>query len=370
MTYTTEFIFSGIISCIIILAVTNFSSFHNRKFKYGVIGYTICLMAVLTEHWLEYSGYYCDFPHMIFSSTTFYFLMGPLLNIVITTTFEQPLKRKQILLEMLIPLGITLWMIQYFVLPGDEKCRYLQNYIACECGMSFRHKSIIVILLIQTAVYSIHWFKKIASYSSIVRNRSSSSTIEFIPWILRTIMLIIIFGLSIIMVGMSRLFFEENFYLFDQIQNTILSFIPHSFLILLFFLHDKRLPQLSSQTTDAKSNGQKNINSDHVVQLIELIKSQKLYLNPDLSLNEVASQMGLSRHNLSDLLSNGLQTNFYDFVNKYRIEYAKSLMTSEMINAYSLSGIARESGFNSYVSFYRVFKRMTGMTPSKFINSN
>lgn len=154
----------------------------------------------------------------------------------------------------------------------------------------------------------------------------------------------------------------------DKIENITFSFIPHTFLLLLFFLHEKSLPQIHVPIP-AEPNGRKIIKSEQVDLLLDLMNTQKLYLNPDLNLADVADHMRMSRHHLSELLSQGVLKNFYDFVNEYRIEHAKDLMSSEVINAYSLSGIARESGFNNYVSFYRVFKRTVGLTPSKFMEN-
>ncbi len=369
MSYTTEFIFSAIISCFIIFAITGFSSFHNPKIRYGTLGYVLCLLFILVEHFLEYSGYSCEYPSIIYSSTAFYFAMAPLLNVVIITLFEQSINWKRFALEMLLPIGALLWMIPFYLLSDEVKCNYLLDYInyeSCGCGMAPKHIALIVILLLQTTIYSIYWFKKIRTYSREVKSRASSSIIEFVPWISRVLGTIILFGVSIVAAGLTRIVAREDFYTLDQIENIVFSFIPHAFLILLFFLHERPLPQLNTQTS-IESNGRKEIDDDMVEKLIQLMQNEELYLNPDLGLVDVSARMELTRHHLSELLSRGLQKSFYDFVNEYRVEHAKKLMSSEIINTYSLSGIARESGFNNYVSFYRVFKRTVGITPSKFM---
>lgn len=113
----------------------------------------------------------------------------------------------------------------------------------------------------------------------------------------------------------------------------------------------------------------KEVNRADVDQLLALMQQEKLYLNPDLNLADVAERMQMTRHHVSDLMSQGVNKSFYDFVNEYRILHAKMLMKSDAIHTYSLEGVAQESGFNNYVSFYRVFKRFTGVTPSKYINA-
>lgn len=371
MSYTTEFIFSAIVSCVIIFAITGFSSFHNRNFQFGVTGYVLCLLIILAEHFLEYSGYFCDFPFIIYSSTLCYFAMAPLLNVVIVTLFKQSIRWKRFWLEMIVPAGALIWMIPFYLLPGEQKCQYVLNYVrheSCDCGMAPRHIALIVILLIQTAIYSVFWLKTIRRYSKEVKSRTSASSVEFVPWISRVLGSIILFGFSIIAAGLTRVFARENFYAIDQVENIVFSFIPHIFLILLFFLHEKPLPQLT-MLTSAETDETFKIKAELVQKLQEVMQKEELYLDPDLSLADVATRMALTRNHLSALLSKGLRKKFYDFVNEYRVEHAKRLMSSDMIHAFSLSGIARESGFNSYVSFYRVFKRVVGVSPSNFIKN-
>lgn len=59
--------------------------------------------------------------------------------------------------------------------------------------------------------------------------------------------------------------------------------------------------------------------------------------------------------------------NFYNFINRYRIQEAIKLMNSESSGKFSIEGIARQSGFNSRSSFYTAFKTETGLTPSSFL---
>ena len=68
-------------------------------------------------------------------------------------------------------------------------------------------------------------------------------------------------------------------------------------------------------------------------------------------------------------LNQGQQKNFYQLINEFRIEEVKQKMTSKGFEHYTLLGIALESGFNSKTSFNRIFKEITGLTPSEFKNS-
>jgi AraC-like DNA-binding protein len=100
--------------------------------------------------------------------------------------------------------------------------------------------------------------------------------------------------------------------------------------------------------------------------LKELMEREELYLNEKLSGNELAETLGISRHQLSEVLNNELETNFYKFVNHYRVEACKEKMADSKFGHYTLMAVALECGFNSKTTFNTVFKKETGMTPRQF----
>ncbi|MEJ1239670.1 helix-turn-helix domain-containing protein [Chryseolinea sp. T2] len=98
----------------------------------------------------------------------------------------------------------------------------------------------------------------------------------------------------------------------------------------------------------------------------ELMAKKKLFLDPDLSLPRMAEEAGLSTHALSYLLNTGFGENFYAFVNRYRVEEAKYLLTTR-IKTLSMLGIAYEAGFRSKTTFNNAFKKHTGLSPSQYV---
>ncbi len=100
--------------------------------------------------------------------------------------------------------------------------------------------------------------------------------------------------------------------------------------------------------------------------LVSFMARQKPYLDPELSLNALAQQVNISRSQLSQLINDGLGENFYDFINKYRVEEVKRLMADPEMAHYNLLGIAFEAGFKSKSTFNLIFKRFTGLTPTEY----
>ena len=95
-----------------------------------------------------------------------------------------------------------------------------------------------------------------------------------------------------------------------------------------------------------------------------LMVDQKLFANPKLKLLDVAMQMNVTPHQLSQLLNDNFRKSFALFVNEYRVEAAKDMLHTR--HELTLEGIGYEVGFSSKSTFYATFKKVSGMTPAQF----
>ena len=93
---------------------------------------------------------------------------------------------------------------------------------------------------------------------------------------------------------------------------------------------------------------------------------EKPYLNEELTLMKLAKLIGTTDKKLSALLNQHMHVSFYDIINKYRVDAVKEKIDSEEYKNYTLLGIAYECGFSSKASFNRIFKKETGLSPSKY----
>lgn len=104
--------------------------------------------------------------------------------------------------------------------------------------------------------------------------------------------------------------------------------------------------------------------------LIDYMNKEEPFLNAELSLNDLADSLDLSRHQLSNVINQCHKMNFYEFVNSYRIEKVKVLMMDPSNSNLKIISIAYDAGFNSKASFNRIFKQVCGMTPTQYYSSN
>lgn len=103
--------------------------------------------------------------------------------------------------------------------------------------------------------------------------------------------------------------------------------------------------------------------------LLAFMETDKPYLDAELTLSGLAQKLNISRGKLSELINEGIGSNFYDFVNYYRVEEVKKLMTDPSKKNYSLLGLAMDAGFKSKSTFNLIFKRVTGLTPTEYKNN-
>lgn len=103
-------------------------------------------------------------------------------------------------------------------------------------------------------------------------------------------------------------------------------------------------------------------------QVDALMAEEQMYLNPELKLSDIANRLNTSSFVLSYLFNQHMGTSFYDYINLLRVEYFKQRVKLGETKLYTLDALATRCGYNSRTSFFRNFKKATGMTPSEWIS--
>ncbi len=124
-----------------------------------------------------------------------------------------------------------------------------------------------------------------------------------------------------------------------------------------------------TEVSEAKPN-LKRLNAEQVAdlsaRLFSLMENDKFFLTNDLNLAAVAEKLGVSIHETSFLINETTKDNFYNFINKYRVDEAKKLLASTKMDELNIVGIAFASGFSSKTTFNTTFKKMVGISPSQY----
>jgi AraC-like DNA-binding protein len=119
---------------------------------------------------------------------------------------------------------------------------------------------------------------------------------------------------------------------------------------------------LSARPRRPRSDG----HSEDIGRLEAWLGERRAYLDPELTLRDLAEALGLAENRLSAVINEGLGTTFYDLLNRYRLEHFERLARDESRRGLTILDLAFESGFNSKASFYRAFRQAHDTTPTVF----
>ena len=97
-----------------------------------------------------------------------------------------------------------------------------------------------------------------------------------------------------------------------------------------------------------------------------IMETNRLYLRPSLSLDDLSLETGISIDYVRNVLDKKLKMTFFEFISEYKINEAKHLLTKVTNDHFSISTIANKSGFNTNDSFITLFRKHTNMSPQEY----
>jgi len=160
--------------------------------------------------------------------------------------------------------------------------------------------------------------------------------------------------------GLTLFSFAFSFYGYHQaaIYHNNGDLVPH-------IMNGKNLPQKKySKSKLTPDDLQKYLSA-----LENLMEKKRLFMKPELSLNEVAQVLKVPRHHITQALNAGMGKNFYYYINEWRVKAVMARMQDPSAKHHTVLAIAYDCGFNSKSTFNSVFKQITGMTPSEYQQS-
>ena len=188
---------------------------------------------------------------------------------------------------------------------------------------------------------------------------------------------------SLICFGVNHALFNLDL-IFHYASHKILSLTVYSFasiyiLVIGYFgLLQKRVfvnRDIEDQITYDKSakierpDTPREEDNEFINSLLSFMEQKQPWLDPEITISKLGELLKVKTENLSEILNSYLNSTFFDFINKYRVEEFKVQSVSEANSHLSIMGIAYNCGFNSKASFYRAFKKFEGISPSTYIQS-
>jgi AraC-like DNA-binding protein len=128
-------------------------------------------------------------------------------------------------------------------------------------------------------------------------------------------------------------------------------------------------PSTLIQQKYAKSGLSLEQQETYKAKLTDLMQFEHAYLDSDLTLPKLALLVECPVNHLSQVINSGFNVSFFDYLNRYRIDDAKNLLSLQEGQSQAILGIAFEVGFNSNSAFYAAFKKSCGLTPAQYRQS-
>lgn len=191
-------------------------------------------------------------------------------------------------------------------------------------------------------------------------NLPTSRTIKF-PFYIVIVSLFIVYSSNILsFISNNKHFAFLNSVLIYEIA-VLFYFLTYLFVFNIAFIN------LPLDTTKYKNSSlTKESIQELTLKMKRIMEDDKVFLNPDLSLQIFSEKTSIPKHYISEILNIHLNTTFSQFVNEYRINEFIKLYTNTDNNQYSIFGIATSVGFTNKATFNASFKKITGVSPSDY----
>lgn len=155
-----------------------------------------------------------------------------------------------------------------------------------------------------------------------------------------------------------------------QFNTLFLSNIAFLFFYSILFFVSITSPSLVTNSDKKEKYWYSNLSDYEAKELLQRLNGyiidNQVYRKSGLTLKELASGIEVSERHISQVINDLKEQNFFDFINFYRVEHAKRLLSQNNEKKRTMFDIFWESGFNSKTTFNTAFKKFTGITPSEY----
>jgi len=337
-------------------------------------------LAIIGIHLLGYYynqlGYWEIYPHLIGVTAPFPLLHGPMLFLYTLYSLRNDSKIRAVDYLHFAPVVASyLYMSNFFFFYTAEEKRMLDNGEI----QDYRIFSIVLLvaILISGLSYSILSYRLTIKHQNKIDKYFSYSEGINIKWLRNCILSIALVFLSATIIYVVRDAFGIQFPFNAEyiIYMVIIGFvfyigyfgIKHENIFTNNPLSEYAVEEETKSAEKYKNSGLKSELVEALYKnLLKIMADEKPYLDPKLSLSGLAQLLEISPNQLSQIINQEAQVNFYDFVNNYRIE--EFIQKARVNKNFSLLALALDSGFNSKSSFNNIFKKHKGLTPSKYLS--
>jgi AraC-like DNA-binding protein len=365
----------NIISIIIIIGIVNgilegiallvFMHRGNRRAN-RILGFLVIILSFCVSGMLIMSlRSYIEYPHLLLITQPFLFLIGPLFWLYVQLVTHRIDTFQPRLLYHAVPFILCLlYRAPFYIMSAADKAAIFEQW----SSQSIRSDLLVTgIQLTHIVIYLIFVLRQVRIHQSAIRKEYSSIEKINLTWVR-----IFVISICIVAVVMA-LFLLLDLFGFQSFVHTTSGLLgillplglgyyglrqPEIFLGLIEPVEIQKKYERSALTPEK---------ADHYMkQLIAIMDNERPYHNSSLTIHDLADKLSIPVHYLSQVINDRLQQNFYDFVNRYRVDEVKRQLADPSSQKYTLMAVALNAGFNSKSVFNTAFRKYTGVTPSEY----
>jgi AraC-like DNA-binding protein len=306
-------------------------------------------------------------PFLYIIDDGFFYLYGPLLYFYVQGVVYSDFRFKPIHLLHLLPYSVHLvYLINVsFFLKPIEQTQLFDNFGAYNYPIVTY--IFIAAIFIYLFIYLWFSFRTILTYQAIIKNKFSTLkgiSLDWLKFIINSFAFVTLFAMI------------HN--VLPAIGSTLLNIASLILLVgFIFFFINRVLikalnqPEIFSGIAlkEMEKYSDSNISeiemSDLSSKLLFALEKDKLYLNPELTIKDLADHIETTVKALSQVINQNFNKKFYDFINSYRCNEVKVILLNSSEKMTIIEAMY-QSGFNSKSSFNKEFKKLTGQTPTEF----
>jgi AraC-like DNA-binding protein len=336
---------------------------RNRRMENYIFGALLFSFGIVVfQNWFISEGIVIHYPHLFYFHLTFLYFFGPIGYFAYFLTVLPSDRLPAKMMVYLVPALIAMiFDVCYIFMPGDEQRALMESLFyggSCQAWLNMP-----VRLLMAGAGLQLFLYLGFLLFRFLM------------IWIREGHAMVLLISMAYLAY---TIFTAEMVYAGHVLPSPGLlkwgNFLI-SFVLLSAFLVSQRLPrflQLIMEENKKRYSARSRIAGLDVDRVIHDLKycmdGKEMFLDDELTLKDLADELSITSHQLSQLLNERLSTNFNNYVNQHRIEYAKKLLLNEPDR--SVISIAYSVGFNTKSAFYNAFTRLTGTNPQDFRKEN
>jgi len=353
---------------------------NNRaKFFLGVFMFVAFLLYLSHAHFFKkvISTFHIFDPVYIFASLSVYPLYYWYIKLLSVETSYRWYN-----LRLLLPAAFfaLTTIVLYMMMSGPERQIYIHKLLM-KRGIDNADSTLIniqktnylisrIVFVVQVLYFLIQGQKLVKHYNRQIANFYSNLESKTILWVNYFLYSFVVTSvMSIVFNVLGRNIFMESLFLL-LIPSLIFSVLLF-FIGLLGYMQNHTVVDLEIEVKNSDNQIPKNYNTNKLNEkLLDLFVNEAIFKDPDLKITHLSEKLHTNRTYISKHINTEFACTFSDFVNRYRIEEAKRLLTSDSSKGYSLNYISEKSGFGSMGSFMRVFRDFEGITPGQYREKN